>query len=360
MKSFSLEKIKKSITPSFFNNITVSKAPSHKHLGLTLDSKLSFSYHINEKIRKTKRLIGILKYLSRYLPLKTLDLIYKSFIRPHLDYADIIFHIPQSPSLFDSSITLTPLMDKIERVQYQAALAITGCWQGSNQSKLYEELGWESLSDRRWARRLLQFYKIKKGLTPAYLQVTLPHERALNVRNSNTILHREFRCNTTRYKNSFFPDTVRSYNNIGHEFTSSPSLSIFKKRIFNLIRPASKFNINIIDPVGLRFLFQLRIGLSPLKYHKKRHNFNDTTNDWCDCHSAIENTSHFLFYCPLYSNYRISLYTSVHEILRAKNLMNLSTNVDLYLYGHFSLEHVDNKSILISTITFLKETKRFS
>ena len=39
-------------------------------------------------------------------------------------------------------------MEKIERVQYQAALAVTGTWQGSNCSKLNEELGWETLSDR--------------------------------------------------------------------------------------------------------------------------------------------------------------------------------------------------------------------
>ena len=51
-------------------------------------------------------------------------------------------------------------MESIERTQYQAALAITGTWQGSNRNKLYEELGWESLSDRRWLRRLTQFYKI--------------------------------------------------------------------------------------------------------------------------------------------------------------------------------------------------------
>ena len=40
-------------------------------------------------------------------------------------------------------------MEKLEKVQYQAALAITGAWQGSSRSKIYEELGWENLSDRR-------------------------------------------------------------------------------------------------------------------------------------------------------------------------------------------------------------------
>ena len=48
-------------------------------------------------------------------------------------------------------------MEKVERIQYHAALAIIGAWQGS---KLYEELGWESLSDRRMRRRVLQIHKI--------------------------------------------------------------------------------------------------------------------------------------------------------------------------------------------------------
>ena len=53
--------------PIYFNGCTVSKVNVHKHLGLNLDSKLSFVSHINEKINKARKLIGILKYLSQYL-----------------------------------------------------------------------------------------------------------------------------------------------------------------------------------------------------------------------------------------------------------------------------------------------------
>ena len=53
-------------------------------------------------------------------------------------------------------------MVKAESIQYRAALAITGAWQGSNRSKLYEELGWESLSDRRWCRRTLQVIRFSE------------------------------------------------------------------------------------------------------------------------------------------------------------------------------------------------------
>ena len=71
------------------------------------------------------------------------------YIRPHLDYGDVIYH-----------------MDLVERVQYKAALIVTGCWQGTSRESLYEELGWESLSHRRWLRRLTVFYKNSKGLAP--------------------------------------------------------------------------------------------------------------------------------------------------------------------------------------------------
>ena len=62
-------------------------------------------------------------------------------------------------------ILLTPQFLLI--YQYQAALAITGTQQGTSRKKLYayDELGWESLSDRRWSRRLTQFYKIQNNMT---------------------------------------------------------------------------------------------------------------------------------------------------------------------------------------------------
>jgi len=69
------------------------------------------------------------------------------------------------------------LMELTEKVQYQAALAVTGAWQGTDRVKLYEELGWESLTDRRLYRRILQMHKIFDGQTPSYLREKLPPNR---------------------------------------------------------------------------------------------------------------------------------------------------------------------------------------
>ena len=69
------------------------------------------------------------------------------------------------------------MMQSLESTQYQAALAVSGAWKGSSTTELYEELGWESLSDRRWLRRLCQFYKIQNELTPSYLKEPIPQPR---------------------------------------------------------------------------------------------------------------------------------------------------------------------------------------
>ena len=97
---------------------------------------------INAKILKANKGIGIIKRLLNTLPRKSLLTIYKSFIRPHLDYCDIIYDQPNNESF----------CTKIERIQYNAALAITGAIKGTSQTKLYKELGLESLKFRGWFR----------------------------------------------------------------------------------------------------------------------------------------------------------------------------------------------------------------
>ena len=64
--------------------------------------KLSFEKHLTEKIKKAKKVIGIMKHLNQLLPFKTLNQMYKSLVRPHLDYCDVIYHIPHTIQPQDS------------------------------------------------------------------------------------------------------------------------------------------------------------------------------------------------------------------------------------------------------------------
>ena len=77
----------------FFNESGVPKVKEQKHSGLTLDPKLSFERHANERIINAKKGIGIIKYLSKFLPIKILDQMYKALVCSHLDYCDTVSHI---------------------------------------------------------------------------------------------------------------------------------------------------------------------------------------------------------------------------------------------------------------------------
>ena len=193
----------------YFNNAEVKSVEEHKHLGLILDSKLTFASHIDEKISKASKGLGILKSLSRYLSVKTLDQIYKMYIRPHFDFCDVIYHTPSITNPFSSEINLNYLMNTLERIQYKAALAVTGTWKGTNLSKIYDELGWESLTNRRWSRRLVQFYKIQNDLTPSYLKDPIPSARSPRYSTHSGAVLNEMKCKTNMYKNSFYPDSIR-------------------------------------------------------------------------------------------------------------------------------------------------------
>ena len=277
-----------------FNGAYVARVKEHKHLGLILEPNLSFERHLYEKMVKAKQNIGIIKHLNKFLPFKTLNQMYKALVRSHLDYCDIIYHIPaiiHNPPLGTS---LNYLMEKVEKIQYQAALAVTGAWQGSDRVKLYEELGWESLSDRRMCKRVLQIHKIVNGRTPSYLRDIMPPNRR-NLANLPCVF-REIKCRTDRYLNSFFPDAISVWNNIISNYEYLPTFGSLKNHLISLIRPKSRSTFDIHDSLYLRHLFQLRVGLSILKYHKHRHNFADSTSDICLCKKGVEDTSHFLLF----------------------------------------------------------------
>ena len=121
-----------------------------KHPSTLQRGKLTFKHHINEKINNANKCIGIIRKLNNILPRSTLLTIYRSFIRSHLDYGDVIYDQPENES-FSS---------KIESVQCNASLAITGAIRGTSQERLYQELGLESLRSRRWLRRMCYFYKL--------------------------------------------------------------------------------------------------------------------------------------------------------------------------------------------------------
>ena len=356
---FSRKKTSIDHPPLLFNGSEVKRVTEHKHLGLILDPRLDFAAHIKEKSATAKKGIGLIKHLRSYLPINALTSIYTARVRSHLDYCDFIFHIPELIGNFSTDTNLNDQMKKLESLQYQAGLAVTGMWQGTNRDKVYEELGWESLHLRRWAHRLTIFYKIMTGLTPQYLRDPIPPPRSHLYGTSSTNDLHPMRCKTQRFQNSFYPDAVNCWNDIGPDIRKLDTLNSFKSTLNGIIRPKCKsiFNIHSLD---LKYLYQLRGGLSQLSAHKFRHKFENIPSPTCLCSTGAETTEHFLLYCPIFNTHRKRLMETVNPIIFKLNL-HPNTSLDkILLYGNELLDDSENKAILEATLMFITDTGRFS
>ena len=268
-----------------FNENPVHQVQLQKHLGLFLDQKLSFDEHIQCILIKTNKIIGMIKKLQPVIPRAALLTIYKYFLRPHLDYGDVIYD-----RAFNESF-----QNKLESIENNAALAITGAIRGSSREKLYQELRLESLKSRRWYRKLCLFSKLKKNKHPSYLFDIIPKVLSTRTtRNHNNIpllnVKHEY------FRNSFFPSTVIEWNKLDNNIRNSESVSAFKKQILKFIRSSPNSTFNVHNPHGIKLLTRLRVGLSHLREHKFRRNFQDSLDPFCNWGRHIETTIHFFLH----------------------------------------------------------------
>ena len=199
-----------------FNNMPVHQTHCQKYLGIYLDMKLNFKLHIKGKISKAIKGIGIIKKLSNVLPRKSLITIYKSFVRPHLDYGDLIYDQPNNESF----------CQQIESVQYNASRAITGAIKGTSGLKLYNEIGLESLKFRRWFRKLCAFYRIKSTGLPSLLFDLVPKSSHMyNTRSLENLATLYSRADIFKY--SFVLSTISEWNKLDLKMRQSKTLLTF-------------------------------------------------------------------------------------------------------------------------------------
>ena len=74
-----------------FNSYNVSQVNFQTHLEVILDVKLAFEEHLKNVFNKTNKTIGLLKKVFNLFARQTLVTIYKAFIRPYLDYGDVLY-----------------------------------------------------------------------------------------------------------------------------------------------------------------------------------------------------------------------------------------------------------------------------
>ena len=129
--------------------------------------------------------------LKYKLPRHVLENIYRTFVRPVMEYGDVIFDSCSENMKYD-----------LEKLQIRAAQIVTGAKRYTPNALLYNETGWTPPSTRRKIHKLILFQQLVHNSAPPYLIALLP--RSSSTRN-------------TRQRNRFL-DTISVSNRIIQAF----------------------------------------------------------------------------------------------------------------------------------------------
>ena len=330
--------------PLKMNDVTLTEVQEHKHLGVTLTKNLSWSVHITNISNAASKRLDIMTGLKNMLDRNTLEIMYKSFVRPLLEYSDMLWD-----GCFQKDA------DKLEVLQHRAGRIVSGAIRGTPTVNVYRELGWEPLHRRRERHKLMLYYKIVHGMTPSFLTDLLPPSvgtrTQYNLRNAPNLTGYSSRTET--FKRSFFPSTTHLWNSLPVEVRQLDNINSFK-RFLNQDLPRTRPWYSVGDRRSSVIHARLRMGCSNLNQHL--FNLHVTDDPGCICGYRSENSSHYLLHCPLYGRERN---IRDAQLFNLDFLSAINIDEDLLLFGSDELT-LDQNALITSIVkSYLNSTSRF-
>ena len=205
---------------------TLETVTSVKYLGVTIGHDLSWDEHIDSICSKANSALGFLRRNLRVGSAHIKETAYKTFVRPILEYASTVW----------DPYTLTNI-NKIEMVQRRAARFVLNRYhRTASVSNMLEHLGWEPLQTRRKNARLAMLFKIRNDLvqvSKSHLKAKPTRPRRGQVRQHNK-QYMEDMSHVQDYRTeSFFPRSVRDWNNLTQKTVDADTLGTFVSRLRN-------------------------------------------------------------------------------------------------------------------------------
>ena len=243
--------------PLSMNKNLINNVNSHKHLGLTFSQDCSWHDYLELVKAKAWHRINIIRRLKFHLDRKSLQIIYISFIRPLLEYADVVWDNCK----------------RLRKIQNEAAHIVTGAIKLASIQSLLSDTGWESLTSTRDRHKLALFYKMINSLAPEYLSSLVPptvgNISQYYLRNETNL--QTIPARSQQYYNSFLPSTTRIWNSLPDDTKNYASVESFKH----------KLNNNITKPPPYYFsgsrLGQIYHALIRLNCSLRYHHFQKTS-----------------------------------------------------------------------------------
>ena len=197
----------------------------------TLECAFKLWQTLKVSAKKIIKTVSLLQKFQGILPRISLIIIYKSFARANLYYGDIIYDLTFNESFHQ----------RIESIQYNAAIAITGAVRGTSSEKLYQEFYLESLRSRKWPRKFCLFYKIYNNKWPSYLYSQFQTGWSYILHEAvKSIIYPISKPGVTFLEILFFPSTITEWNKLDCYMRNNDSLNVFKLSLLKFVRPVAK------------------------------------------------------------------------------------------------------------------------
>ena len=207
------------------DGVQLINTEAEKDIGVTVDNKLNFEAHMQEKINKANSIMGLIRRVFTSLDHETFNKLYKGVVRPHLEYANPVW----SPSLKKNIIA-------IENVQRRATKCIPGM-QNLEYKERLQTLKLPTLVYRRLRGDMIETYKIISGLYDEevgnmflmYSDVVGRH----GIRGHNKKIYK-FMSSCRPRKHFFTQRVVDIWNNLPSKVVNAPSTKSFENRLDKL------------------------------------------------------------------------------------------------------------------------------
>ncbi len=213
----------------------------HPYLGVELSQDMSWKEHTNRVKTKTTRVLNLVRRnFTRGTTVNTRDIIYKSLVRPHMEYCSNVWDPYNKKEI-----------DQLEAVQNKAArFVLQRHSRTESVTAMKQQLEWQSLQERRFVNRQKVLYKTIHDQHALKMpsHVSRP---ALTLRHHHAYTYNVIRSNINAYRLSYFPRTVRVWNLLPTPIISATSLEIFTNLLNKAVQEGS---VVVIYPKAVHYI----------------------------------------------------------------------------------------------------------
>ncbi|KAK9889263.1 hypothetical protein WA026_004539 [Henosepilachna vigintioctopunctata] len=201
------------------NGANINESNEYNYLGLTIDTKLEWTKHIDNIAKKLIPLIGALRKVSPYLNLRAKKSIYFSYIHSTLTYLLSIW-----------SNTSVSNIKRVQRIQNRAIKAVYNLPYNTSSKELHKIVNLPNIKQMKKIEDSKMIHQIENKL----LKVNISLKKRIEIHDHNTRYNLNYQLNNIRTNKALHSPIYQAttyYNKLPTEIKEQQDIRKFNKKL---------------------------------------------------------------------------------------------------------------------------------